>query len=269
MPQIIGKENEKISLRHYSFKRMEALCHTLPKGSLTLEAALSLPVFLFAVGMVLYLFLMLQIQYTVGNSLDQAVAENVLLRNASESKVKNLTKAAFYQKLVSQGCPLSPIELGMAGFSWKNTKVDGSHIVAQVTYTLKMPFGYFGKRKVKLSNRCKMRRWTGKQGANGIGKKQQWVYITPTDTVYHETRSCTHLMLSVKQVPTASLKGLKQYGACGHCTKGKKKGSVAYVTDEGDCYHYTIHCSGLKRTVYMIRKEEAGGKPACSRCGGK
>ena len=92
---------------------------------------------------------------------------------------------------------------------------------------------------------------------------------TPTDTVYHETRSCTHLMLSVKQIPTASLKGLKQYGACGHCTKGKKKGSVVYVTDEGDCYHYTIHCSGLKRTVYMIRKEEAGGKPACSRCGGK
>lgn len=270
MPQIIGKENGKISLRHCSFiKKKEALFPALPKGSFTLEAALSLPIFLFAVGMLLYLFIMLQIQYIVGNSLDRAVAENALLRDVSESKVKNLTKAAFYQRLVSQGCPLSQIELGIAGFSWKNTKVNESHIEAQVTYTVKMPFGYFGKRKITFSNRCRMRRWTGRQGENSTGQKQEWVYITPADTVYHTRRSCTHLMLSVKPVPTASLKSLKQYQACGHCAEGKKKGTVAYITDEGDCYHYRINCSGLKRTIYMIRREEAGERPPCSRCGRK
>lgn len=291
MPHRKGKENVKISLRHNGFtEKTEALFYTLLNGrflrkgrrkdggiarraslggSFTLEAALSLPIFLFAVGMLLYLFVVMQVQYVVGSALDQAVAETALLREDSESKVKNLAKAAFYKELVSQHCPISCIELGAAGFSWKNTEVDESQIQAQVTYQVSFPFGYFGKRRIKLSNYCKMRRWTGNQAGGATGKKQEWVYITPTDTVYHRTRSCTHLKLSIRSISSARLKEMKQYRACGHCVKGGKKGPVAYITEEGDCYHYAVNCSGLKRTVYMVPKEDANGRPACSRCGGR
>ncbi len=267
MPQNIGKENGKISLRHGG-TLAEALFHTFLDGSLTLEAALSLPMFLFAVGMALYLFVMLQVQYAVGEALDRAVAETALLREVSVGKVENLVKASFYKELAGQKGSLSKIELGVAGFSWKGTKVGGSHIQAQVSYQVKFPFGYFGKRRLKFSNQCKMRRWTGFQEGGGGSVMQEWVYITPAQTVYHTRRSCTHLKLSVKSVSSANLKALKKYGACGHCAKGEGRGAVVYLTEEGDCYHYKIHCSGLKRTVYMVRKEEAGGRPPCSRCGG-
>ena len=291
MPRIEGKENVKISLRHNGItEKTEALFYTLLNGrflrkgwrkgarishkasldgSFTLEAALSLPIFLFAVGMVLYLFVIMQVQYIVGNALDQAVAETALLREASESKVKNLAKAAFYEEIINQNCPISCIKLGIAGFSWQNTEVDESHIQAQVTYQVSFPFGYFGKQKVTLSNRCRMRRWSGNQGGNGSSKKQEWVYITPTDTVYHRTRVCTHLKLSIRSVSSANQKELKKYAACGHCTKGQKKGTIVYITEEGDCYHYAVNCSGLKRTIYMVPKKETNGRPACLRCGGK
>ena len=267
VPQNKRKENGKTSLRH-SGLAPEALFHTFLEGSLTVEAALSLPIFLFAVSMALYLFVMLQVQYVVGDALDQAVAGAALLRDASSGKVENFTKAAFYKELLGQKGSLSRIELGIVGISWKGSRVDESHIQAQVAYQVRFPFGYFGKRSIKFSNRCKMHRWTGKQNSSTASDRQEWAYLTPAQPVYHTTRDCTHLRLSVKPVSATEWKALKKYQACGHCTKEGKRGALVYITEEGDCYHYKISCSGLKRTIYMVRKEETGGRPSCSRCGG-
>lgn len=276
MPQITGKESEKISLRHNGFKgknlksniRTEALFHVLLRGSMTVETALTLPIFLFAMAMILFFFVVMQIQYIVGNSLDKAVAETALLREVSETEAENLTKAAFYKELAVQKCPLSRIEFGIAGFSWENTKVDDS-IDALVTYRVKFPFGFFGKTTIKLSDGCRIHRWTGYQGNGGKSEDQEWVYITPTDSVYHGSQECTHLKLSVKSVSAAKLKKeWKGYTPCGHCAKEGNVGAVVYITSEGKCYHVKIDCSGLKRTVYRIPKKQVGNRKPCSRCGG-
>lgn len=277
MPRITGKESKKISLRHNGFSEKnfirfyepEALFNALLKGSLTVEAALALPVFLFAMAMILFLFGMMQTQYIVGNSLDQAVAETVLARDISPAKAQNLTKAAFYKELSEQKCPLSWIELGIAGFSWKNTKVDESYIDAVVTYRIKVPIGFFGKKVFTFSDGCRMHRWTGDLGNGKKEEEQEWVYITPTDSVYHRSSECTHLKLSVQSVSPERLeKELKGYEPCGHCSRGQKPGAVVYITSEGNCYHVRIGCSGLKRTVYRILKKQVGNRRPCLRCGG-
>ena len=36
-----------------------------------------------------------------------------------------------------------------------------------------------------------------------------------------------------------------------------------------DCYHIKLNCSGLKRTIYMMRFDQVKGRSPCSRCGGK
>lgn len=283
MPWNLGKENENISLRHKIRKKRnreipwpKALFHAPcyfaehRRGSFTLETALVLPIFLLAMVMVLYLFWIMQIQYIVGNSLDRAVAESSLVNEISPQKVKNLTKAVFYKELTRQKCPLSRITGGIGGFSWKNTKVDEEYIDVLVTYRVKWPIRFFGKTEIKLSDGCRMHRWTGNQKTEGQKKYQEWVYITPTESVYHLSRECTHLKLSVKPAASERLKtDLKQYVPCGHCTEKKKKSSVIYITEEGMCYHVKIDCSGLKRTVYMILKSQTGARNPCLRCGGK
>ncbi|MEY8515770.1 hypothetical protein AALC25_02340 [Lachnospiraceae bacterium 29-84] len=266
----IRKDHRKISLRQTRFRKQEALFHTLQSASLTVEAALSLPIFLFAAAMTLYLSVMMQVQYCVKDSLDLAVAEASLLREAKPAQAANVAKAAFYKNVSRQGFPMAQIVHGIAGFSWKNTKADAQEIRLQVTYQIKFPFVYFGKHVMKFSHCCKMHRWTGNQDGAVLGEDgAEWVYITPNDSVYHKSRSCTHLTLSVTPIPAAGLKKQEKYAPCGHCTKGQVMGTVVYITAQGGCYHYKINCSGLKRTIYMIRKEDASGRRLCTRCKGK
>ena len=277
MPQMTRKEKKKISLRQYDVKEKdrgnyspgEALFHALQKGSFTLEASLVLPLFLFAAATVLSLFLMMQVQYTVENALERAVADQALLGSESEKTVENLAKAAFYQELVRQNCMLTLIQGKAAGFSWKGTKIDSVYIDVLVTYQLKIPLHFWGKRTMKVSDSCRMHRWTGNQRGEGGSEKEEWVFITPNQSVYHKNRVCSHLKLSVKTLNASKLKlPGNNYSACGHCTRGQKRGAVVYVTEEGKRFHYRIDCSGLKRTIYMVKKREAGGKRPCSRCGG-
>lgn len=277
MPQNTGKEKKMISLRQNIRKRKrigsvsrEALSHALLRGSLTLEAALVLPLFLFAVATILSLFLLMQTQYVVGNSLAQAVSDTALMRNRTPKQVKTLTQAAFYKNLAVQKCPLSMIKGGAAGFSWKNTNVDNAYIDACVTYDIKLPLNFFGKGAMRVADECRVHRWTGRQKEGAGEGEGEWVFVTPTQSVYHGSRNCSHLKLSIKTVSTAAIKkGSASYAPCGHCAKGRKKGGVVYVTAQGGRYHCRIDCSGLKRTVYMVKKSQVKGKGPCSRCGGR
>lgn len=275
MPWITGKESGKNSLRHLFRKEKsnrvayppKALSHAFLPGSFTLEAALALPVFLFLMVIILYLFCMMQVQYIVGNSLDAAVAEISLMGRVSEKEAENLVKASFYKELAVQGCPISKIEHGLAGFSWKGTTVDAGYIDAFLTYRLPIPIRFFGKKSMELSDGCRMHRWTGNlEGMAGTGGGE-WVYLTPTQNVYHASRECSHLKLSIQAVSPKS-PVWQRYAPCGHCVHGKQAGTAIYITSEGDCYHYALNCSGLKRTIYMVLKKDVGNKRACLRCGG-
>ncbi len=278
MPHKTRKERNKISLRQICNKgkfsgenlSWEALFHALRKGALTVEAALVLPIFLFAAVTVLSLFLLMQTQYIVGNSLDLAVADTALLRGKTPKQVETLTKGIFYKELAVQRCPLSLIKGGIAGFSWKSTDVDEAYVDALVTYQIKFPMRFFGISAIKVSDGRRIHRWTGCENRGMNSNGETWVFVTPTQSVYHENRECSHLKLSVKPVQTSAInKGGDSYAPCGHCAKDGAVGSIVYVTAKGDCYHYRIDCSGLKRTIYMVKKTQTGGKGPCSRCGGK
>ena len=82
-------------------------------------------------------------------------------------------------------------------------------------------------------------------------------------------RSCTHLTLSITLAGRDEVEGLRnasggRYSPCEKC--GGDGSGIVYVTNEGDRYHNTIECSGLKRTVRCVPLSEAGGRSPCSRC---
>ncbi len=109
-------------------------------------------------------------------------------------------------------------------------------------------------------------------GKNNTGEDRP-VYLAENATVYHVDRECTHLRLSIKQVAFDMVPGLRNYDGgrykpCEICVRNNV-GSAVYITNEGDRYHSVITCSGLKRTVRSVNESEAVGMGLgpCSRCG--
>lgn len=174
----------------------------------------------------------------------------------------------------------SPICSGVDGLQfWESDvgAVDGAVsgevldivLTYQVAPLVDMPY----VKPFRMVNRYYGRLWTGYDvaGVNKGKDREDVVYIAENANVYHESKECTHLRLSIQEVAWEELTNARnengaRYMKCQKCGNGVT-GTVAYVAKEGDAYHKNRNCSGLKRTVYTILRELAVEKyRACSRC---
>ena len=134
-------------------------------------------------------------------------------------------------------------------------------------------FGPFNAR-VKIACRARVRPWTGRDPArNGSGDPDEgrMVYVAEHGQVYHTSAACTHIDLSLHAVSGSSIEELRnsdggRYHACEKCVGSGQTGGTVFVTDDGDCYHNTAGCSGLRRTVHLVPADQTGGLHICSRC---
>lgn len=155
---------------------------------------------------------------------------------------------------------------------------DMIHLV--MTYQVKAPVGGITLPGVFFLQRASVRGWTGRKGSEGISSNHgedgeaegRTVYVTEHGTVYHTDPHCTHIKLSIQSVSRDSLterrnNGGEIYHSCEKC--GKYAGDQVYITAEGNRYHSSLECSGLKRTVKEVSLEEAKKLRPCSKCGGQ
>jgi len=121
-----------------------------------------------------------------------------------------------------------------------------------------------------------VRGWTGRKGSSGEkpdDKKHahETVYVTENGKVYHRDLNCTHIHLHIMQVKKTEAEKLRningeKYHMCKNC--GRHAGDTVYITSDGDRYHSSLDCAGLKRTVREADLSELGDMRPCSRCGG-
>ncbi len=220
------------------FKRSKrASCRALP-GNMTVEAALVLPLFLFAVMNLLSMLLMFR---------DFSVQEAKLHQTGRE-----LSMLAYGQE--ESGSP----DIRLV----KTTRIKAFIPVAAFPDAV-------------MVNGCVMHKWIGfDPGAEKEpeeGQKEEFVYITKSGAAYHRDRACVYLnpsieMMGIEQARRAANGAGKNYTACEICGGNS---SVVYVTSEGIRYHSTVTCSGLKRTIDSVPLSKAleAGKHACPRCG--
>lgn len=151
-------------------------------------------------------------------------------------------------------------------------------IVLPSVYTYQAPFSPVSLPVLVMHNEVKIRPWTGSapcqpEEEGGAEPSTEMVYMTENGKVYHG-KNCTHLNLSVQAVSGWQIEALRnesggKYVPCEHCSAEGSPGSTVYITRTGDRYHNHASCSGLKRTVRLVKREEVQEKyGACSRCGG-
>lgn len=267
------------------------------RGSLTVEAALVLSIFLFCVSALLTLFPAMQIHLVlraameeVGEEtamlvsvLDQLEAEDSSVPSAWESALEELAasglSAAYLKEQViaqvgEDRLDASCIASGSSGLSFSGSSVlsEDDQVILAVSYEIEIPFlpGTFST--VSVCQRVCRRAWTGRDGAgDSDANSDDIVYVAENGTVYHESLSCTYLQLSVQLVSWDEVEDLRnedggKYYACERCASGVTASSV-YITAQGDRYHTDRSCGSLTRNVTAVSRSEVT-LPACSRCAG-
>lgn len=260
----------------------------LSAASMTLEAALVLPLFLFFMVNVLFIFQMLGAEshlmaaaHMTGND----IVKSASLKGFADADAAGTVLSAVYvpygiQKHLAGSLDDSgAVKGGLSGLDYTDCRVMLSDDIVDlrvrwkaVPYVSAYGLGY----SKNMSIRYYSRGFTGFD-ATGTGHDsdtdEPYVFITPSGTVYHLSRGCPYLNPSVRSIGASALSSSRnesggKYYPCSACRASSGNSSVYYITDYGTKYHKSPSCPGLKRDVRCVPLSQAGGRGRCSKCGG-
>jgi len=269
-----SKNNTNLKRNKIIRKERAFLSALLKPGSLTVEAALVLPIFLFAIIAILYLIQIIYAYETLQQSLvNTAKAASTY---AYEEKYREgFFYLEFLRNLDMDYISGSGIVGGAFGIDFSKTKLDeeSQRIDLIINYRIKNIIDVFDISYLSIHQCVSAKAWTGYRGQGGDSNEESMkttVYVAENGKVYHASQNCTHLNLSIKTVFFSQIESLRnvyggKYYSCERCGSHDENHQV-YVTDTGTNYHSELSCSGLKRTVYEKALDEQMTLPPCSRC---
>lgn len=261
------------------------------QASMTLEAAVALPLFLFFFLNLLYIIEIYRLQGTLLYSLREvgqtlsvyAYAYDRIMDPEDDSGIEAFIEDAAFSYLYVKGrveklageayLDGSPLMEGKKGILYLDSSImqEGDRIDLVLSYRISPLIELVGFGSAWFHSRYYGRAWTGYQVDGEAGEEESYVYVAEHASVYHTDRDCTHLGLAVRECRSWEIAGMRneygsRYTACEKCSVTEC--SVYYVATFGERYHGSADCSGLKRTVHRMKRAEAERRyEKCSRCG--
>lgn len=329
IPKKIFKRSLQAQKESWQQKRKRALRFASCTGSVTVETALVLPVFLCVLcGLMLLGSLLLteaRIQYALARTADVYAAQYAVERladnqggsgssstgsgslsagqagssgsgggsgslSASQTGSASLSErvrgladgllqkaglqAVFHSVYEETSMDEICIRGGRAGIrlSVSSQGEEDATVKVSASYRLKIGIPFVGEYSFARQAQSMQRVFCGyvEHGDGKTGADSQGVvYVAEHGSVYHTSLSCTHICRRISGSSVDRILSGKKYQACDKCIHEGERPSVLYVTPYGEKYHSSLSCSGLKRTVKAIPKEEAEGMRMCSRCAAK
>lgn len=281
----------------------------LHKGSLTLEASLVMPLFLFLFLAFLYFIQIFTVQERIQSAITRMGLDLAKLSYIYEDFPSTEDANNFDQTILEVGAEIGISELiassingsmlkvyasnyldidqiksscikdGFEGIHFYHSKVmdEQDCIDILVSYQIRIPVKLLPMNDLDVVQRVRLRGWTGYvvAPAYSIGDEEgideAIVFITKTGSVYHRSRECSHIKLSVRPVTGVPSELRNDHGAkynpCELCCIGE--GDVTktyYITSNGTKYHGRNDCSKIKRTVFEVPLSEVSDRTPCKRC---
>ena len=247
-------------------------------ASMTVEAALVLPLFLFAGILLMTPFRIMDVERQM-QAIVMAVGEEIsqtayLSVDSGEMPAETLSVAYAEAAVRSRAAGLPVHGLSLAGSSLLE---DGETIDLVAVYRIPMPFSMFGLDASERMNRCYLRAWVGRDtgadsGGAGDGEEDDpIVYVGRDSTRYHVSASCHYLSnrltaVSLEEVGNCRNGSGSRYTPCTRCG-GNVSGTV-YIMTSGEHYHSSRTCSAILAYVRAVRKSTVEYLGACSYCSG-
>lgn len=247
---------------------------------MTVETALVFPFFLCAMVTILMIGQMLIAEAEISHAVSgtaavcarQEAVRQIYEKEGSATgrflEASTIFQSLFQVSDLSENCIVGGRWGVVVGCAKATEKEDS--ICISVRYRLRVPVPFFQGISMMRKMEHIRRIYTGYVAHSGEESgegENETVYVAEHGDVYHTSMTCSHICLRMDSSPEA-VQLLKKRGLrpCEKCLKkGTKRGAI-YVTVEGDCYHGTLNCSGLKRTVRTLKKSEAKGMRMCERC---
>lgn len=242
------------------------------RASVTIEAAVGIPLFLLAAVCLIWLIEIQSIELSILNAA-QGAAKKASVQAAVVPVLNSIKFRSDLIKLIGEErIERSIIDGGCSGISCVRSYISAytGEMNITVDYRIRIPVPIFGSPSVRKQEEFRISAWTGYEDRGIDEEDGEIVYITENGMVYHEDYQCSYLQLSISFVPYTELSGLRngdggKYYRCEKCVLGEAMTGV-YITGYGNRYHNSLNCSSLKRTIRAVKKSEAAGKRGCSKC---
>ncbi len=251
------------------------------KGSLTVESAAVLPVFLLAVLCLVSMMDLYRAEIILQSVLCETAKElgvyAYCAEDGSSSPIGAVTKAAciaYGTRRVREALEdenligIDQKQIFLLDSEYKDEKVS-----LNAVFFYRSPVPLFRSFPVKIQVLGQARAWTGYHGKKYGDGAEEMVYVTDWESVYHTSRDCTHIQLKIQAISAFHVYDrVNEYGnhyqACDKCCSGKDANGTVYITTSGDCYHRSRTCGGLTRHVHAVKKSETENMRVCTRCKG-
>ena len=222
------------------------------RGSVTVEAALALSVFIMVTASLMSLFGILQNQSETFYRMDIAA--------------EAMAGAGYIVDGSELGEKLKDMDLEFMGSAFSTVDDD---ILVRITYPERAAFSPWDAGTFLITQQVCRRAWTGRGPEEDGENDDKYVYVAENGSVYHVTESCTYLAPRVTAADIDTVELLRsrdgsKYYPCRYCGG---EGTTIYITFDGNRYHSDPGCSRLKRTYSKVRLSETE-LPPCSKCAG-
>lgn len=249
-------------------------------ASLTVEAAIELPLFFILIAIVLQYAVVCRTAAQFSGLMTTTAQEMAIAAYKEEyGDANHLIRGVLSDAWASSQVIGKAEDAGaVRGAAFLNSSYlkDGDMIRLVLSYQprpryalIPLPFTFFVQKAV-------VRGWTGARGSGGGGSGEdadggsRKVYVTDHGSVYHTDPGCSHLKVTV--IPTDA-EGLKKarnrsghkYQRCPHCGRSKSSGPL-YIDPYGTSWHTSLTCPSLKRSVNTVTMDECGHLRECADC---
>ncbi len=261
------------------------------KGSLTLEASLILPLFLFSMILMMMPMEIMNEARRVQTSLESA-GETVsqyayVLEQINQGKKVNEVKEELDFKLSEQLTETGVLlyvrnrveeqvhskRVADISFVKSSFMEDGETIDLVMNYRICLPFSVFGLKSVPMTARSCRRAWIGKEGVSRSagGEEEEFVYIGRGSQRYHRLRTCHYLYNDLQERSLDQVKDLRnrsggKYKPCERCKKELGFSGKVYVMPWGEKYHTDKNCSSIISYVSTVPLSQVRHLGPCSYC---
>lgn len=245
------------------------------KASLTIEAALVLPVFLFGMITLISVFSVLRFNLAMESAITMT-AMDIAKKAAVEWDISDDEIAESLKRILGDNCSSrAPVEGGIDSIDYSGSELNNREIVKiKVSYKANPPYNPWNLFMPDFNESITVHTWIGYEtGLDGYINEnlEEYVYVTEYGTVYHRDRNCSHITLNIREVQYRNIATLRNSGGhryyqCEQCRPDSSSRHI-YITEDGDRFHGSLSCSGLKRTIYVKKLSEIGNLRACSKCG--